>query len=1008
MKFLLLLKVAVLFVVVTSSQIFSQGSLKGVVTDSLTNDELIGANVFLVNTSLGAATNIQGKYSINSITAGNYTVRVSYIGYKSKDVEVTIKSDQVSELNIQLNLDVIQSDEVVVTGQMMGQISAINQQLTSNTIINVVSEEKIQELPDQNAAETIGRLPGVSVIRSGGEANKVILRGMSDKYVSVTIDGIRMASTDALERGLDLSTISQSSLAGIELYKALTADKDGDAIAGSINLVTKKAPSTRLLKSVLKGGYNDLMQSAKQYDLTLKYGERFFDDLFGVQITGTMENKIRSTEINDVNYNRSEDRTDYFINNFTLRFTDEIRKRDGLNLILDYALPDEGSIMLNASYNSTNRDYITFERDYPNGGGNSQYLSASGVLYSFRDREQSIKTFNLSLTGDNKFLGIDIDWGLSFAQSKAMFPYDYALDFSEPSDTGAHAGMQTPENLRPKDHPEQFIQYAYNNFLAATLAGAYYTEQDNLEKIKSIFLNFTHNYNFGDLFAGEIKFGGKYGSKGRTNNQTLEWSAYYLGGWQPYEKLADGTIRPKDLSGTLFDDFYQRYLSNPLYINAPFIDFLDVTPKDRTLFDLYRLYPLINRDKLREWYALNKTGVNQTGQINEYNNDPTYQAYTYNIVEAVTAGYLTNTLKIGQNITFIAGARIEQEYNDYRNKYSKSVAGGFPYLTLPIRDTSSTYTETIVLPNFHLNIKATDFLNVRFAVYKALARPDFNMRLNTYFAWRPTSVGGNRQLIVGNPKLKTAKAWNYEINTTFYGNEIGLFSVSAFYKQIKDMYHMLDGISTSGNVIFDDLGLDTRTLHGNSTYELTVPYNSTDPTKVWGFEVEHQINFTFLPGLLQNIVLSYNASIVRSETQLLGNTVDTTYVIIGGIPFPQYKERVIKFKQQLENSPKFFGNISLGYDIGGFSGRISLFHQANYYRSYDPAGYSDAVIKGFDRIDLALKQKITDYLTIMLNINNLTDIEDVNTVQDRKNNYTLPNTSQHFGLTAEFGVNVEL
>ena len=151
------------------------------------------------------------------------------------------------------------------------------------------------------------------------------------------------------------------------------------------------------------------------------------------------------------------------------------------------------------------------------------------------------------------------------------------------------------------------------------------------------------------------------------------------------------------------------------------------------------------------------------------------------------------------------------------------------------------------------------------------------------------------------------------------------------------MYHMLNQINTSGNVIFDDLGLETRTLHGNASYQLTVPYNSTDPTKVWGFELEHQINFTFLPGLLQNIVLSYNASIVRSETQLIGSTIDTTYTIIGGIPFPEYKERAINYKQQLENQPEFFGNISLGYDIDGFSGRLSSFINQNTILLFHPA-----------------------------------------------------------------------
>jgi outer membrane receptor for ferrienterochelin and colicin len=100
-------------------------------------------------------------------------------------------------LNVVLTADVVEGETVIVTGQVAGQMSAINQQKSSNTIINVISEEKIKELPDVNAAESIGRLPGVSIIRSGGEANKIILRGLDAKFTNITIDGIKVPPTDA-------------------------------------------------------------------------------------------------------------------------------------------------------------------------------------------------------------------------------------------------------------------------------------------------------------------------------------------------------------------------------------------------------------------------------------------------------------------------------------------------------------------------------------------------------------------------------------------------------------------------------------------------------------------------------------------------------------------------------------------------------------------------------------------------------------------------------------------
>ncbi len=997
------IKILIFSLLFLTASVYGQGIITGTVTDSLSGETLVGANVFFEGTSIGSATNLEGQYRIATAPTGQQTLKITYIGYKSKELKINVPNDKTIQVDIKLNADILEGETVVVTGQASGQVAAINQQLASNTIVNVVSEQKIQELPDANAAESIGRLPGVSLTRSGGEASKIVLRGMSDKYTAVTLDGVRIPSTDAQDRGIDLSLISQSSLAGIELYKALTPDKDADAIAGSVNLVTKKAPSLRELKATLKGGYNNLMKSAKQYDFSLKYGERFFNDLLGVQLNGNLENKIRSNEISDIQYDQSIlKQTSYFIDEFQLQFTNEIRKRNGLNLILDLNTPDEGNIKFNNSYSGTKRDYITHWRDYPNGGGQTQYLG--GVTYSFRDREQELKTFSSALTGDNHLFGLVFNWGISFAQSTSGYPYDYQLDFSEPSNSGT-SGMRSAPQI--KDHPEQLIPYAYNNFRAATLAGAYYNTQDNLDKDKAAFLNLTKEYNAGNLFAGEFKVGVKYKSKNRFNNQTQNFAPYYLGGWQAYEKLPGGAIRLKDFSGSYFSDFFQRYLENNLNNTVSFVEFLDPTPESRLLYGLYDLDPLINRDKLRQWYELNKYGVNQTGKTAEYYNDPTFAAYFYDIKEAVTSAYAMNTFKFGQNLILLAGVRIESENNHYLNRFSNVQASGFPSITLVARDTTSDYTQTIVLPNFHLNIKPTDFLSIRLAAYKALARPDFNMRLNTYFAWRPAAVGGNKQLIAGNPELKTAQAWNFEINTSFYGNDIGLFSISAFYKEIEDMYHMLNQINTTGNVLFQKLGLNTKTLHSGN-YQLTIPYNSPHTSKVWGFELEHQINFTFLPGLLQNIVLSYNASIIRSETWLIGSTTDTTFTIIGGIPFPSYQERAIEYKQQLEQQPKFFGNISLGYDIGGFSGRISLFHQSEYYSSFSPTGRSDRIIQGYDRLDLTLKQKILEYLSVQLSINNLTNLKDDNLLYNRVNGYKILRTSQQYGLTADLGVRVDL
>ena len=183
---------------------FGQSTLQGVVTDSLTHEKLIGINIILEGTSLGSATDIEGAYRIVGIPHRAFKVKASCIGYETKYFDVDFTKQTEVQLNVALNQVMLQGQAVVITAQMRGQVAAINQQVSSKTIVNVVSEEKIKELPDANAAEAIGRLPGVSLIRSGGEATKVVLRGLSSKFSNITIDGVKIPSTDSTSRDVDL------------------------------------------------------------------------------------------------------------------------------------------------------------------------------------------------------------------------------------------------------------------------------------------------------------------------------------------------------------------------------------------------------------------------------------------------------------------------------------------------------------------------------------------------------------------------------------------------------------------------------------------------------------------------------------------------------------------------------------------------------------------------------------------------------------------------------------
>jgi len=188
----------ILILFLTSQQIFSAGgSIQGKVTDAVSGEALVGANVFIEGTSLGAATDFEGLFRISNVSPGTYSLKISYIGYESKTETIQINEGRVLEFNVELKAVTVSTKDVLVTAQAVGQNAAINKQLSSDNIVNVVSSARIQELPDANAAESIGRLPGISLVRSGGQATQVVIRGISPQYNQITIAGVPVPSNES-------------------------------------------------------------------------------------------------------------------------------------------------------------------------------------------------------------------------------------------------------------------------------------------------------------------------------------------------------------------------------------------------------------------------------------------------------------------------------------------------------------------------------------------------------------------------------------------------------------------------------------------------------------------------------------------------------------------------------------------------------------------------------------------------------------------------------------------
>jgi outer membrane receptor protein involved in Fe transport len=194
-------------------------------------------------------------------------------------------------------------------------------------------------------------------------------------------------------------------------------------------------------------------------------------------------------------------------------------------------------------------------------------------------------------------------------------------------------------------------------------------------------------------------------------------------------------------------------------------------------------------------------------------------------------------------------------------------------------------------------------------------------------------------------------------------------------------------------------------------YLLIVPYNAQTPSKVYGFEFEHQANLNFLPGYLQFVTLSYNFSIIKSESYLLTTrTVFDTIIAqgeFGPVKTPVPRTVLEERKQRFEGQPEFFCNVSLGYDIGNFSGRMSLYYQSEYNSAFSANSQRDEVRGSYTKLDIAVKQKITPNISLLFNANNVLDMVEDRFSINRIDDWRRLTSSERYGPTVDLGVRLD-
>ncbi|OAV43133.1 TonB-dependent receptor [Lewinella sp. 4G2] len=956
--------------------LFAQtGSVSGTVFDSDGSTTLPGASVYLKNNpSVGAATDIDGAYLLNKVPVGTQVITVSYTGYANYDLTVEVKADANTEANATLSSAVYSGETVIVTAQALGQAKAINQQLNSDAIANFVSADKIKELPDVNAAEAISRLPGVAINRSGGEGSTVVVRGLDPKFTAISINGVRLPSTSGTDRSVNLSLISPELLSGIELFKSPTADMDGDAIGGSINLNIIKAPKERKASIKVLGGYNDITGTAQDYKATASLSQRVLKGKLGITATANVERFNRSGE--RINQSWGDDLVDNLDpvnnvfaqrgNNLRFREIEEIRKRQNGSLGLDFELGSKTDVTVLGIFSRTSRDRFEQEETYD---PNNNRLQFTGDL-----QESSIDLFSGSVSTRHKLNGFNVEWGAAYSKVTGETPNRYQLLFRNEVQPAFDPGIRDR-----RDFPEEFYDFAQPNPEGSYLQQATSSVSGNSEGIASAFVNVEIPLQLGENVRATIKTGGKVTSIEKDRNfQERFGRLYYLIENTVFEQCLDTNAPAIAVDPT--GNFYYG-MSN--FERDESLEF--TRENGQTISQFSNLDP----ERIRQFQDRCGENLTQSSRFGSDNN--------YGLTENVYATFLQVKLKVGDKFTAIPGFRYEYSDNNYRG--TRAILSGAFGEGGSVTPEERDVNYGIPLPHLHLKYKPAAWLDFRASYSTTLARPDYNYIVPA----TEVNLNGDITISRGNPNLDPSVSTNYDFFVTAFNGKWGLLSGGVFYKDIKDAFYPIFLEITSPE---DAERFDVQDIN-NIDGALLTTYDNSPASSVQGFEVELQSNLNFLPEPFNGFVANLNYTRLNSETTINSRAITNSFDPILFIPIREV--RTDQREVSLVGQARDIFNASLGYDWKrSLSLRVSASYQGDKISGYSQGFTKDRSNRGFWRFDAAVKKKFKNGVNLFLNLNNISDQRDINffTSLDRETLETrdFVTSVTRYGPTATFGV----
>ena len=820
-------------------------TLDGIVKDNKTGEPLIGTVIRVKELpNVSTTTGLDGTFTLHELPdKGKFTIIVSYMSYKTREMVVDVaKKDKV---DIPMDEDQKQLGEVVVTGhrEYRSDRSAIETVKNAGNVLNVMSQQSIQLSPDVNVASVLQRVSGVTMERdASGEASYAILRGMDKRYNYTLVNGVKIPSPDDKNRYIPLNIFPSDLMDRLVVSKSLTADMEGDAAGGVVDMVMKDAPSRFQIQAnaaigasdyFWKDGRDYLTSNRSDYTKKSPYeafgkdykaqmsdfkngpvqlkshslpapnfigglsiGNRFWNDRLGVMLAGSVQNVFRGTERTYNSVKMASGEQAMYISNLQHRYYSIHDLTAGAHAKFDLTLPGHKLEWYNM-YVRTNSKGTRY-----NNSVNTEYIGADS--YTQDDEVRSLSTtqsiFATNLKGTHHLAkDFTVDWSGVFSQAKEEDPdRTYVTLTNTISRTAENGGDAVSGSILDGDILEGDIWEGDKNITKTLPKSAERRFQHNKDTDWAGYFNLSYDTHFANDVEALWKAGAQYRRKERSNR-------YY-----------SYIFNPADISQRLDGNGIDQYAN---------IDWVCKTPYSQASQLNYD-----SKEHIGGAYAM-VTLKSEVGELNAgFRAEHTNQIYTM-------LQHFRNMGQVG-----------EQSYWDY-------------------------------LPSASIKWTPTRKMNVRLSYYRSINRPGF-------YEIVPYQIQGEEYQEKGNPNLKRARIDNIDLRWEWFPSKTEQILAGVFYKYLKDpieqvfvtsdgkigagtdAYYMPDNLGNAKNMGFEiDVIKYIRHFGVKANYTYTHSEITTSKREYQEGSAEYKSGVTQTRPLVNQAPHTANISLLYKDTE---------------------------------------------------------------------------------------------------------------------------------------------